>query len=137
MAPHECQGEKVAKMVLIVEDEKLLARTLSRAMKEAGYRTITVGTAEQAEKQLGASRFDLMVLDNRLPRLSGIELLSKVRDENQEMKVILMTAFDSRDVKTDARRLKVDRYLKKPFDLERMLAHVTELIGGPEEGTAD
>jgi DNA-binding response OmpR family regulator len=124
-------------MVLIVEDEKLLARTLSRAMKEAGYRTITVGTAEQAEKQLGASRFDLMVLDNRLPRLSGIELLSKVRDENQEMKVILMTAFDSRDVKTDARRLKVDRYLKKPFDLERMLAHVTELIGGPEEGTAD
>lgn len=124
-------------MVLIVEDEKLLARTLSRAMKEAGYRTITVGSAEQAEKQLGSSRFDLMVLDNRLPRLSGIELLSKVRDDNQEMKVILMTAFDSRDVKTDARRLKVDRYLKKPFDLERMLAHVTELIGGPEEGAAD
>jgi DNA-binding response OmpR family regulator len=124
-------------MVLIVEDEKLLARTLSRAMKEAGYRTVTVGSAEQAEKQLGTSRFDLMVLDNRLPRLSGIELLSKVRDENQEMKVILMTAFDSRDVKTDARRLKVDRYLKKPFDLERMLAHVTELIGGPEEGVAD
>lgn len=124
-------------MVLIVEDEKLLARTLSRAMKEAGYRTVTVGSAEQAEKQLGTSRFDLMVLDNRLPRLSGIELLSKVRDENQEMKVILMTAFDSRDVKTDARRLKVDRYLKKPFDLERMLAHVTELIGGPDEGVAD
>lgn len=127
----------MSKMVLIVEDEKLLARTLSRAMKEAGYRTITVGSAEQAEKQLGSSRFDLMVLDNRLPRLSGMELLSKVRDDNQEMKVILMTAFDSRDVKTDARRLKVDRYLKKPFDLERMLAHVTELIGGPEEGSAD
>jgi two-component system OmpR family response regulator len=124
-------------MVLIVEDEKLLARTLSRAMKDAGYRTVTVGSAELAEKQLGASQFDLMVIDNRLPQETGLELLSKVREDNQELKVILMTAFDSKDVKSEARKLKVDRYLKKPFDLERMLAHVTELIGGPEDGSTD
>ncbi|HEX7879221.1 MAG TPA: response regulator [Candidatus Eisenbacteria bacterium] len=124
-------------MVLIVEDEKLLARTLSRAMKDAGYRTVTVGSAELAEKQLGASQFDLMVIDNRLPRETGLELLSKVRGANQELKVILMTAFDSKDVKSEARKLKVDRYLKKPFDLERILAHVSELIGGPEAGPAD
>ena len=127
----------MSKMVLIVEDEKLLARTLGRAMKDAGYRTVTVGTAELAEKQLGASQFDLMVIDNRLPRETGLELLSKVREANQGLKVILMTAFDSRDVKTEARKLKVDRYLKKPFDLERMLAHVSELIGGPEDGPTD
>lgn len=124
-------------MVLIVEDEKLLARTLSRAMKEAGYRTVTVGSAEQAEKQLSGSQFDLLVLDNRLPRQSGIQLLSRVRESDQNVKVILMTAFDSRDVKSEAKKLKVDRYLKKPFDLENMLAHVTDLIGGPEEGPAD
>lgn len=124
-------------MVLIVEDEKLLARTLSRAMKEAGYRTVTVGSAELAEKHLTGSRFDLLVLDNRLPRQSGIELLTRVRESDQDVKVILMTAFDSRDVKSEAKKLKVDRYLKKPFDLENMLAHVTELIGGPEQGSAD
>ena len=124
-------------MVLIVEDEKLLARTLSRAIKDAGYRTVTVGSAEQAEKQLDASQFDLMVIDNRLPRETGLELLSKVRDVNQDLKVILMTAFDSRDVKSEARKLKVDRYVKKPFDLERMLAHVSELIGGAEDSPTD
>jgi DNA-binding response OmpR family regulator len=123
-------------MVLIVEDERLLARTLSKAMKEAGYKAVTVASAEQAEKQLGAARFDLMVLDNRLPRQSGLELLSQVRPSHEDLKVILMTAFDSKDVKTEAKKLKVDRYLKKPFDLEKMLSHVTELIGGPEEEPA-
>ena len=123
-------------MVLIVEDERLLARTLSKAMKEAGYKAVTVASAEQAEKQLDSARFDLMVLDNRLPRQSGLELLSQVRQSHEDLKVILMTAFDSRDVKSEAKKLKVDRYLKKPFDLEKMLSHVTELIGGPEEEPA-
>ena len=123
----------VPKMVLIVEDERLLARTLSKAIKEAGYRAVTVASAEQAEKQLVGTHFDLLVLDNRLPKQSGLDLLSQVRQTNDDMKVILMTAFDSKDVKSEARKLKVDRYLKKPFDLEKMLSHVTELIGGPEE----
>ena len=126
----------MSKMVLIVEDERLLARTLSKAMKEAGYKAVTVASAEQAEKQLDSVRFDLMVLDNRLPRQSGLELLSQVRESHEDLKVILMTAFDSKDVKSEAKKLKVDRYLKKPFDLEKMLSHVTELIGGPEEEPA-
>jgi len=126
----------VPKMVLIVEDERLLARTLSKAMKEAGYRAVAVANAEQAEKQLSSSDFDLMVLDNRLPKESGIQLLSRLRPAHEDLKVILMTAFDSKEVKAEARKLKVDRYLKKPFDLEKMLTHVTELIGGPEEEPA-
>ncbi len=126
----------VPKMVLIVEDERLLSRTLSKAMKEAGYRAVAVASAEQAEKQLSSSEFDLMVLDNRLPKESGIQLLSRVRSEHEDLKVILMTAFDSKEVKAEARKLKVDRYMKKPFDLEKILTHVTELIGGPEEEPA-
>lgn len=126
----------MSKMVLIVEDEKLLARTLSKAIREAGYKAVTVGSAEQAEKQLSGSEFGLLVVDNRLPKQSGLDLISAVRSSNENLKVILMTAFDGRDVKSEAKRLKVDRYIKKPFDLEKMLAHVTELIGGPEEEPA-
>lgn len=124
------------KMVLIVEDEKLLARTLSKAIREAGYKAVTVGSAEQAEKQLSGNEFALLVVDNRLPKQSGLDLISAVRTSNETLKVILMTAFDGRDVKAEAKRLKVDRYMKKPFDLERMLAHVSELIGGPDEEPA-
>lgn len=118
------------KSVLIVDDEKLLARTLSSALREAGYRIAVAGSAEQAERHVfGEAPFDLIVVDNRLPRESGIEMVRRVRDQAVKSKVILMTAYETPDVKAEAKRLKVDRYLKKPFDLTEIVEEVEELIG--------
>lgn len=121
------------KSVLIVDDERLLARTLSKALKEAGYRTATAGTAEQAEKQIFSDQtFDLVVLDNRLPKSSGLGILERMRESNIESRVILMTAFETPDVKAHAKRLKVDKYVRKPFDLTRMLHEIEDLVGGAD-----
>jgi len=118
------------KSVLIVDDEKLLARTLPTALREAGYRIAVAGSAEQAERHVfGEATFDLIVVDNRLPRESGIEMVRRVRDQAVKSKVILMTAYETPDVKSEAKRLKVDRYLKKPFDLTAIVDDVRELIG--------
>jgi DNA-binding response OmpR family regulator len=118
------------KSVLIVDDEKLLARTLSIALREAGYRITVAGSAEQAERHaFGEAPFDLIVVDNRLPRESGIDMVRRVRDRAVKSKVILMTAYETPDVKVEAKRLKVDRYLKKPFDLTAIVEEVKELIG--------
>jgi DNA-binding response OmpR family regulator len=118
------------KSVLIVDDEKLLVRTLSNALKEVGYKITIAGSAEQAEKHVfGESSFDLILLDNRLPKESGIEVIRRVRDASVKSKVILMTAYDTPEVKAEAKRLKVDRYLKKPFDLTALLEEIEELIG--------
>lgn len=125
----------VAKKVLIVEDERLLARTLSSALTEAGYETVVSHSAEQGEEcLLNNDRFDLVILDNRLPEKSGLDLLRFARERGLSSKVILMTAFDTRGVKSEAKRLKVDRYVRKPFDLDSMLENVSELIGGPANG---
>ena len=116
--------------VLIVDDEKLLVRTLSNALKEVGYKITIAGSAEQAEKHVfGESAFDLILLDNRLPKESGIEVIRRIRDASVKSKVILMTAYDTPEVKAEAKRLKVDRYLKKPFDLTALLEEIEELIG--------
>lgn len=118
------------KSVLIVDDEKLLARTLSTVLREAGYRIAVAGSAEQAERHVfGEAPFDLIVVDNRLPRESGLEMVRRVRDQSVKSKVILMTAYETPDVKAEAKRLKVDRYLKKPFDLTAIVDEVKELIG--------
>jgi len=118
------------KSVLIVDDEKLLARTLSTALREAGYRIAVAGSAEQAERHVfGEAPFDLIVVDNRLPHESGLEMVRRVRDQAVKSKVILMTAYETPDVKAEAKRLKVDRYLKKPFDLTAIVDDVRELIG--------
>jgi DNA-binding response OmpR family regulator len=118
------------KSVLIVDDEKLLVRTLSSALKEAGYRIAVAGSAEQAERQVFAEQpFDLILVDNRLPRESGIEMIRRVRERTVKSKVILMTAYETPEVKAEAKRLKVDRYLKKPFDLTALLEEIEDLIG--------
>jgi DNA-binding NtrC family response regulator len=125
------------KSVLIVDDEKLLVRTLSNALKEAGYRITVAGSAEQADKHVfGDPPFDLILLDNRLPKESGMEVVKRVRDRAVKSKVILMTAYETPDVKAEAKRLKVERYLKKPFDLTVLLEEIHSLIGNGEGLTA-
>ncbi|MDI6809158.1 MAG: response regulator [Candidatus Eisenbacteria bacterium] len=125
----------MGKNVLIVDDERLLTRTLANALREAGYETVTATSAEQAEKHIfSEERFDIVLLDNRLPRTSGLSILKRMRDENVCSKIILMTAYDSPEVKAEAKRLKVDKYVKKPFDLTRMLSEIEQLLGKNEVG---
>ncbi len=121
----------MAAMILIVDDEKLLAKTLSNALKEAGYKTSTATTAETAEKQIFSGKgFDLILLDNKLVKRSGLDIVRKMRERHVRSKVILMTAYDSPEVRSEAKKLKVSRYVKKPFDLPSMLDIVGEVIEG-------
>ena len=124
----------MARAVLIVDDEKLLVRTLSNALRERGYEPAVAHTGEQAEKLLkSGKRFDLVLLDNRLPKMSGLDVLKTMRAERIGGKVIMMTAYDSKEVKAEARKLEVDRYVKKPFDLTKMLGEIDGLMNVHEE----
>jgi len=120
----------LSKSVLIVDDEQLLVRTLSNALRESGYRIATAGSAEDAERRAFADpAFDLIVLDNRLPGESGIGMIQRLRERAVSSKLILMTAYETPDVKAEAKRLKVDRYVRKPFDLTVLVDEVVGLIG--------
>ncbi len=121
----------LAKSVLIVDDERLIARTLSNALAEVGFETRIASSAEAAEKLIAAadSEFDLILIDNRLPKGSGLGLVKKLRAGGMQAQVILMTAFDSPETKAEARRLGVQRYITKPFDLGTMIAEVEALVG--------
>ena len=121
----------MSRSVLIVDDEPLIARTLSSALRDAGFDAQTASTAEAAEGKLfgDAEPVDLIIVDNRLPKGSGLGLLKELRARKLDIKSILMTAFDSPEVKAEARQLGVHRYVKKPFDLGRMIAEVEDLVG--------
>jgi DNA-binding response OmpR family regulator len=113
-----------------VDDEKLLVRTLSKVLRESGFRTATAASAESAERHaFGDQAFDLIVLDNRLPGESGIEMVRRLREQAVSSKLILMTAYETPEVKAEAKRLKVDRYLRKPFDVTVLVDELEGLIG--------
>jgi len=120
----------VAKKVLIVEDERLLSKALSDALSDRGYATETASSAEQAEELLfPSSAFDVVALDNRLPARSGVDVLRRIRSEQLRSRVVLMTAYGGNGLEGEAEALEVDAFVKKPFDLERFLDLVADLVG--------
>ncbi|MFC1573353.1 response regulator [Candidatus Eisenbacteria bacterium] len=114
--------------VLIVDDEALLVRTLSQAFRDAGYDVVTAGSAEDAKEILDSTEaFDLLLLDNRLPGKSGLELLGEV-GKMPETRIVLMTAYDTDETYKESIRLGADLYLSKPFDLKALLSKASELV---------
>ena len=123
---------EVAQKILIVDDETLLLRTLSNAVRDAGYDVLSAGTASDGEALLDGQGgvVDLMVLDVKLPDRSGLDLLQTQRERGYSGRVIVMTAFDNPESERRCRQLSVDHFLRKPFDLEAMLDLIRGLLGG-------
>lgn len=121
----------VPKRILIVEDERLLRKTLSDALGEQGYIVEVASTAAQAAQQLfPASEYDLIVLDQRLPDGSGVEVLRRIRDEGMDGSVMVMTAYGTTGLERELRELGVDGFVSKPFDLGRFLESIADVVGG-------
>jgi DNA-binding response OmpR family regulator len=118
----------VKQRVLIVDDEALLARTLSLAFRESGFDVSTAGSAERAtEIVTGEASFDLMILDKRLPGRSGLDFLQSL-GAHPDTRVVLMTAYDTEDTHRRSVGLGVDLYLRKPFDLNALLSQASALL---------
>jgi DNA-binding response OmpR family regulator len=121
----------VLKSVLIVDDEVLLARTLANALRDAGWEAVTAVSAETAAVQLFPHhRYDVVVLDHRLPGESGVSLLERMRAEHDPTPAILMTAYETASMRSRALELSVAGIFRKPFDLGEMLERLEQIAAG-------
>ena len=114
--------------ILLVEDDKILADALSRALVQAAYAVDTVGTGELADAALAAQTYDLAILDIGLPGLSGLEVLQRLRARRSVMPVLMLTAFDTLQDRVRGLDLGADDYLAKPFDLPELEARARALL---------
>ena len=106
--------------ILIVDDERTLARAIKAYLEEAGYEAELAGDAESALPLLASLRPDVVITDVRLPGMDGITLLSKIREFDPAISVIVMTAHGSIEGAVAAVKLGAFDYLKKPLDLEEL-----------------
>ncbi|HEY8256128.1 MAG TPA: sigma-54 dependent transcriptional regulator [Gemmatimonadales bacterium] len=106
--------------VLIVDDERTLARAIKAFLAEAGYEAEVASDAEQALGMLETLRPDVVFSDVRLPGMNGIEFLKKVREFDAGIPVIVMTAHGTIEGAVEAVKLGAFDYLKKPVDLEEL-----------------
>jgi DNA-binding NtrC family response regulator len=106
--------------VLIVDDERTLARAIKAFLTESGYEAEVAGDAEQALRLLETMRPDVVFSDVRLPGMNGIDLLRKIREFDAAIPVIIMTAHGTIEGAVEAVKLGAFDYLKKPVDLEEL-----------------
>src|SRR5215218_10501113 len=106
--------------VLVVDDERTLARAIKTFMAEAGYEAEVAGDGERALELLESMRPDVVFADVRLPGMSGIDLLRRIREFDPAIPVIIMTAHGTIEGAVEAVKLGAFDYMKKPVDLEEL-----------------
>ena len=114
--------------LLLVEDDLLLGDGISAGLKQDGYTVDWVHDGEVADHALQCEHFDIVVLDINLPRLSGIEVLKRLRDRCSDVPVLLLTARDSISDRVQGLDSGADDYLTKPFDLGELNARLRALL---------
>ena len=114
--------------ILIVDDEVKLREMLAVALKNMGYASVTAGSMEDALKMLQEHEIHLVLLDLRVPDLSGRDLLEKVKDFAPELPVVIMTAYASLKDAVEVIREGAFDYIVKPFDLDLLEATVASAL---------
>ncbi len=114
--------------VLLVEDDRLIARGIVAGLGLLGVTVDHVDTATKARAALGASQFDVCVLDLGLPDEDGMALLARWRTQGQATPVLVLTARDALEHRVAGLRAGADDYLLKPFELEELVARLHALV---------
>jgi len=114
--------------ILVVEDERKIAEFLKKGLKGDGYAVDIALDGEEGHFLAGTQDYDLLILDLRLPKMDGITLCRKLREEKFTAPVLILTVRDSVRDKVLGLDSGADDYLTKPFDFEELLARVRALL---------
>jgi two-component system response regulator PhoP len=115
--------------VLIVEDEPRLAENIARSLREsAGYAVDVAADGQEGLFLAESNTYDVVLLDLMLPKMDGIQILTRIRQAGQHTPVLVLTARDDKESVVALLNAGADDYLTKPFDLGELLARTKALI---------
>ncbi len=114
--------------LLIVEDDRKLAEFVARGLRAERFAVDLAADGVEGLRCLDAYEYDLLVLDLMLPRLSGSELLSRLRKSRSSLPVLVLTARDATEDKVSHFEAGADDYLTKPFDFAELLVRIKALL---------
>ena len=122
--------------ILVVEDDRTVGQYVKRGLEEQQYIADWVGDGAEALRIASGGHYDLIILDLRLPGMTGLEVLRTLRDRGVTVPVLVLTAQDGVEFKVDALRGGADDYVTKPFAFDELLARVEALSRRPRQLTA-
>jgi len=106
--------------ILVVDDQESIRHFVSKNLEDEGYEVVCASTGKQALSSVRSDRPDLVLLDLRLPDLSGLEVLRRVKEEEKDLCVIIMTAFGDVESAVKAMKYGAFDYVNKPINLDQL-----------------
>jgi DNA-binding response OmpR family regulator len=128
--------------ILVVDDETNIRKMLRLALEHVGHSVETASDGYEGIERFGAdgAAWDLVLLDQRMPGLEGLEVLKELRRRQSDARIVMITAFGTIDLATEAMAAGATDFLRKPFTVETLRGAVTAALTGndaPRDATAD
>jgi CheY-like chemotaxis protein len=116
--------------ILVADDEQNVRLLFNEALTDVGYQVLTAVNGHEALQKIFTERPDLVILDIKMPGLHGIEVLQKIREHDEDLPVIICTAFRHMDDDFIVGTSHISGYLVKPVDVEELKEKVQEALRG-------
>jgi DNA-binding NtrC family response regulator len=116
------------KTVLIVDDKEMMRDSVCGTLERAGFKVVTAADGESAVEHVAKHRPDAVVSDMRMPSMTGLQLIERIRQIDDDLPVILMTAFGTIDTAVKAMKLGAFDYITKPFEGDELVIAVRRAI---------
>ena len=114
--------------ILIIEDEKKIATTLKKGLTENGYHVDLAFDGLIGKRLFESNNYDLLILDINLPGMNGYELCKAIRNTNQHIPIIMLTAMNTTEDKIEGFDNGTDDYIIKPFEFKELLVRIRALL---------
>lgn len=115
--------------ILVVEDDKELNRAVCNFLGQNGYEATGCRNANEAyDAMYGGTLFDMIISDIMMPGIDGFAFAQTIREQNQEIPILFMTARDDFSAKQKGFKAGIDDYMTKPIDLDELLLHIGALL---------
>ena len=114
--------------VLVVDDEEALRTVLSGELANEGYDVKAAADGDEAISEVEKSPFDLVLLDIKMPRMSGFEVLKYIKVNHAKTKVVMLTGFADLKNAIESKKLGADDFVSKPYDLVDLLTTIERVL---------
>ena len=113
--------------VLIIDDEEVIRKSVSRALAEKGMKSVTASNGPKALEILKEKQFDLILLDIKMPEMDGVSVLKEIKSNYPSLRVIMITGYPTIDTAVNCIKLGAADYLVKPFQLQDLEASLKKI----------
>lgn len=121
------------KLVLLVDDEEIIVRTMKDDLEFEGYRVDVALDGQEGLSLFAVHRHNLVIVDLIMKEMGGIELAQKIKEIDPQTKVVVLTGYGTRQSAIDALRLGVSDFLIKPYNRKDLSQKVAKVLGDQEE----